>query len=245
MDKSISKLTDVKVDRSYSALFPPAQPVIPIPFFGHIEAAKVVTVGLNPSSEEIKAGFADGYWHEAMTAKAANGRLTEYFEYARHPFHRPHPWFDTWERALNIIGASYLDGTAVHVDLCPWATYSASKLEAMGFGKDFEDLVKDSLPGFWNTLASAHNAKLVLMAGAVSKRFYIHEFLKRYATGNDHIEGVVTRGGQAFVNELKLIVSGQEIPCLYTSCSPSSRKKEQLPQRIAEYGANLQRLLGA
>ena len=81
----------------------------PIPFFGNIESAKVLTVGVNPSRTEFDDNR--NWPREDMHAKDLKNRLVKYFN-PEESFCREHGWFEEWERVLNLINFSYFNGTA-------------------------------------------------------------------------------------------------------------------------------------
>jgi len=91
----------------------------PIPFFGNLSRARVVTMGLNPSNKEFTANRG---WFADMSPDVIAERLTSYFESTTL---LPHPWFKRWSEALTHINASY-ESNAVHLDLSPRATYPVS-----------------------------------------------------------------------------------------------------------------------
>ncbi len=108
----------------------------PVVSFGDVRTATVATLGLNPSDAE----FLDkGQWligdrqrFETLQSlglsrpedadddqvKAVLAASFDYFN--RNPYWR---WFSRLESVLNqALGVSYLDGSAVHLDLVQWAT---------------------------------------------------------------------------------------------------------------------------
>jgi hypothetical protein len=108
----------------------------PVVCFGDVEQAKVATLGLNPSDKEyldnngdelsgdqrrfetvksLEIESLDGASDEAI--QKVYQRCIRYFE--NNPYSR---WFDELDEILNGIGASYYDGSAVHLDLVQWAT---------------------------------------------------------------------------------------------------------------------------
>ena len=100
-------------------------PLHPVPFFGNLDGAAIVTIGLNPSSTEFEP------WRlwppEPMTADDLALRLAGYF---RSVNPRPHSWFGDYQEALGIIGGDYKIN-AVHLDLLPWPTYSPTYLDGL------------------------------------------------------------------------------------------------------------------
>jgi hypothetical protein len=223
-----------KVRAHFNDLFDPSLDTIPIPFFGDLLGAKVVTVGLNPSDGEIRGRG----WHQPISPAGIGERLLNYFNNNQH---RAHPWFDAWERSLNEIGVSYAGGTAAHVDLCPWATRPMSSLPDHD---RFELLVIQSIPWFWRFMRVVPNLRLVLMAGAVTKKYYLNEFLAKTRNADgDELVGKVARGGKAFVGYHQLRLSGKSFPVFFCSVSPSSRTSAMLPLRVGENRERLAKFL--
>jgi hypothetical protein len=142
----------------------------PIPFFGDATAATVLTVGVNPSAGE----FVGRSWPDHISVGELEARLVGYFNRSDVP---PHRWFSTWSEALNNLGASYQTGAA-HLDL------SARPTVAMGSIADwraFVRLVEGDARWFFKLLPLCKNAKVLLMAGCVTKRWYMHDFIARVA----------------------------------------------------------------
>lgn len=108
-------MTEVEAtDPRYAALKRPGIRTYPIPFFGRIDTATVLTVGTNPSPGE----FEDERWPMGADASYVSERLLNYFE--RPP--QSHPWFDAWRDALQQLNVSYESGEVAHVDVSPRAT---------------------------------------------------------------------------------------------------------------------------
>jgi hypothetical protein len=110
----------------------------PVPFFGHIESARVATVGINPSNREFVsidgtelsaedrrlptlASLGLSCWGEAnFTAlHTILSACREYFE--RNPYIG---WFGILERIIQPTGHSFYTplSSACHLDIVPWAT---------------------------------------------------------------------------------------------------------------------------
>jgi hypothetical protein len=94
--------------------YPPSQ--WPIPFFGNPATAQVATIGVNPSSDEFDEQRG---WASVTTTRQWKLRLRDYF---RHPV-PPHEWFEPWRTGLAVLGLSYEDGSAVHLDLSYMTAY--------------------------------------------------------------------------------------------------------------------------
>lgn len=110
----------------------------PVPFFGHLETARLATVGINPSNRE----FVDSAGNELQDAgrrlptldslslpswghadyvalRAILDACRTYFDH--NPYDR---WFGSLERLFEATGCSYYSpkATACHLDIVPWAT---------------------------------------------------------------------------------------------------------------------------
>ena len=122
---------------------PSGLPVVPGSFpvtsFGDPNRARVLTVGINPSSSEFmlpggKGLLPDGkkrFIDSSVLGIPSDTELDEnearvvlqgnknYFKTGNH-----YKWFDDMEKwVLSPLGYSYFDGTAAHVDVLQWATH--------------------------------------------------------------------------------------------------------------------------
>jgi hypothetical protein len=130
---NIAKHAATLVDRltwpEFEMTVPSALPVL---FFGQLDRARVATVGLNPSDKEYLSksgdeltgarrrfetlgslGLLDRREIDGSSAARALRRMQQYFE----PNSPVYAWFRPLERVLTGLGASFLDGSAVHLDL--------------------------------------------------------------------------------------------------------------------------------
>lgn len=105
--------------RDHPLLFPQNDRLYPIPFFGDVRRAEVVTIALNPAHPEFSEGRRWPINNEstALTPLALTNRLLCYF----HSQTPPHNFFDGCEMALRAIGCSYQDNAA-HIDVHPFPT---------------------------------------------------------------------------------------------------------------------------
>lgn len=123
--------------------FPVADCSVPVVFFGNFELANSATIGINPSATEFldKLGspiandrkrFVDrevlgvgnqDFLTEEQAEQVYASQLN-YFSPNANPYKK---WFDVLERHLSVFGVSYYDGSLVHLDLTPWATYPVWK----------------------------------------------------------------------------------------------------------------------
>jgi hypothetical protein len=112
--------------------------VHPIPFFGVIENAKIITIGLNPSVTEFTEV---GRWSEPLTACELTQRLVNYF---RLPDLAPHYWFAELQWSLEILHCSY-NFAAAHVDASPWTTHAPSRLKSKQQKDLYDKLLMDGI----------------------------------------------------------------------------------------------------
>lgn len=134
---SVARLLDA-LDRDRTVADKAIRWSCPVPFFGHLETARLATVGINPSNrefvdvagKELRAvsrrlptldsldlsswGHAD---YQALRAILEACRT--YFDH--NPYDR---WFGSLERLFETTGCSYYSpgATACHLDIVPWAT---------------------------------------------------------------------------------------------------------------------------
>lgn len=197
----------------------------PIPFFGNPETAAIITIGVNPSAGE----FVNRKWPAEMPPSTLTSRLAGYFADAPVP---PHPWFEGWGRALEVLGSSY-QTTAAHVDLSPRATAAMGSVPDW---KHFLEMVEEDVAWFFRLLPLCREARLLLAAGCVTKRWYMNDFIKRMAPAYGfRLEGEATTSGPGRSGLHRLVGPSVDLPLFFCSVSPSARKKELLVQRVAEH----------
>lgn len=219
----INEVNSVK--NEYRKLFYENIPIIPIPFFGDIANAKIITVGVNPSAGEIR----NNGWNSMMTAYDINKKLIGYFA-GNH-----HEWFSIWEKALNEINYSYKNGTAAHVDICPWATKSISTISQEGNMSLFERLLIQTLPSFYQVLKQCVNIDYIVLAGAATKSKYINEFLYNNCISDCKLLVKPERKSPApYINKHIMRIDNKDINTFSCSVSPSARgnRKEELIYKI-------------
>lgn len=212
----------------------PEHPVLPIPFVGHPATAKVITVGLNPSHGEFKAARG---WRAPLTAEALTARCKSYFDPDRQAA-PPHPWFAFWSEALTHIGASYANGSAVHIDLTPRPTRFVRKIQEAGQDKLFREMLQQDLWCFFAALDFCKNVKVLLLAGSATGKYYANQFLHEFAPDHGYTltPGFVPKDqpGPAKTACHTLKGHGREILVFFCSTSPSDRNNGHLlPNRIA------------
>jgi hypothetical protein len=217
----------------YAELYRIGLHVHPIPFFGDVMAARVLTVGVNPSAGE----FDGRAWPESLSIQELEKRLRGYFICAQ----KPHKWFETWSDALNLIGSSYLDGAA-HLDLSSRATISMGNVRNQVL---FENMVESDSRYFFELLPRCTSVRLLLLAGCVSQRRYMNDFIARVAPQYGfELLGHGQTAGEGRVGFHRLIGQGIDLPVFFCSVSPSGRNPQLLIERVKEYRVELTTRLG-
>ncbi len=138
----------------------PRVPLHPIPFFGNLESAKVITIGLNPAITEFSK---HRDWKSSLNNEDLTFRLVNYFRLAGIHYPPPHGWFSDISEFLHIIGCPHKIAAA-HVDLCPWTSIAPIRLTAARRNR-FWNLVDEQME-LWlaRTLAHARQAvKLIVI----------------------------------------------------------------------------------
>ena len=228
-------VADIEATRATFASFDrPGVMTHAIPFFGDVESAQVLTMGVNPSAGE----FVGRAWPGTMTPNALAERLKVYFDRAPVP---PHPWVATWSDALAPIGVSYGHGAA-HVDISPRAT---AAMGSHADWKEFARLVEADARWFFELLPLCRTARALLMAGCVTKRWYINDFIARIAPSNGYrLTGRAESTGEGRVGFHRLVGPGCDLPVFFCSVSPSGNKRHLLIQRVVSHQATIKAWLG-
>jgi hypothetical protein len=207
----------------------------PICCFGDLEKARAITVGLNPSKGEFAPR---DRWPASITHNELASRFLEYFTRGN-----SHQWFEPWSKALVHLNLSYTDGSAAHLDLSPRATTFVSDLKNASEKNLFLDMVKSDLWTFFGTLRHCPKAKLILVAGSVTGKYYINEFLQRFAPDYGYsLDGRFNRSehvGNGKTAFHTLSGADRTFPVFFCSTSPSARDTQVLPQRVAEHAERL------
>jgi hypothetical protein len=137
--------------------FPPSQ--WPIPFFGNPATALVATVGVNPSAGEFAL---DRDWADVKNTHDWKLRLRDYF---RHDV-PAHEWFEPWRIGLALLGVSYEEGTAAHLDLSYRAT-TAMLTNPKTDPAEFRRMVEHDAALFFQLLLLSPNLRLILTFGPI------------------------------------------------------------------------------
>jgi len=209
----------VETSEQYQALMPTGAQHPPLPFFGSLEQARVITFGLNPSAGEFSAGRG---WPVSMAAAALAERMENYFV-AEHP--SPHPWFRPWSTVLSMLGTSY-SSDAAHVDLSPRATKAASQFRSEPLRSLFVSMLVTDAKIWIEALRRAPSCSLVIAAGSATNDSsgYINEFIRdRLPQTGVRLLGPWRRqrgAGQTASHRIGL-PGGREIPLFFCSTGPT------------------------
>jgi hypothetical protein len=226
---------EAKTRGQFASLYRADVTAHPVPFFGNISKAVLLTVGVNPSATE----FVGRNWPQRIPSAELAARLHSYFDGAPVP---PHPWFEAWEQALASLRLSYRAGLA-HLDLSPRATISMGALDPAAFS----EMVEQDVESFFGVLPLCREARGLVLAGCVTKRWYAHRFLQRVAPrfGFALSEKSAT-AGPAKTSLLRLTGPDLSLPVFFCSVSPSARQnRELLSMRVSENAATIRTWLSS
>jgi hypothetical protein len=184
----------------------------PLPFFGSIDRAKVITLGLNPSAHEF---LPTRNWSKGTEDWIA-GQLVNYWNNVDRS---PHSWFQPWSTVLSHLGIAYAS-SAAHTDLSPRATNSR-KAELMPL---FLSMLRQDAPIWIEALSRASACRLVLAAGSATKKYYLNEFVSLAPSEHGGRLGgdwQRKRGAGQTVFQTIYLPNGREIPFFFCSTGPT------------------------
>jgi hypothetical protein len=217
-----------KTDSAYEVNLVKELATHPIPYFGKLEEAEVLTIGLNPSPGEFK----NGRWHgRTLATEDLACELHNYF----HCVVPGHPWFDKWSAAFRQLNETqqYENGRVAHVDLSPRATEVVSQVPNPDV---FDEMIRHDLRWLPDLLECAKSAQLLFMAGAVNKRKYLIEFLAKHGQG-DGIR-VIRRedSRRRTLGFYDLHFRSRCLPVFFSGSGPSARDRgAKLAQNISDH----------
>jgi hypothetical protein len=198
----------------YSELMP-VRPCLPVPFFGPVARAKVITFGLNPSTGE----FAKKRNWSRVTEEELPVELVNYWN---NESRKPHSWFQPWETVLSELGVSYTSNAA-HIDLSPRATNCRKgELRAL-----FISMLQTDAPVWIEALRCAPNCKLILAAVSATNdaKGYINEFISNRLPSEMGVRLIGPwsrrKGEGQTAHHTIAIRGGPEIPFFFCSTGPS------------------------
>jgi hypothetical protein len=218
----------------YDVLYYPHANRTAIPFFGDLETAEYVTVGVNPSSTELDKPF----WRGNPDAAAKANYLNNYFKSGNE-----HTWFKGWERALAPLKLSFKANVA-HLDLCTRGTKSVTAIQNDGNDELFLKMVEEEMSCFSRLFSEMFpRLKGVLLAGSVTGKFYLDEFLIDTLNTEfkfDPPRPFPRKQGRGRCEFYHISFQGKRIPIFFCTSSPSNKiNPDLLEGRILDH---LQRL---
>ena len=208
----------------------------PIPFFGKLEEAEILTVGLNPSPREFdNARCPDS----KISPKFLASELYNYFENDHRLWH---PWFEKWAAATSQMETSfqYKSGRVAHIDLSPRATQVMSRVPEV---ENFAKMIREDLVWLPALIECAKSAKILLIAGAVNREKYLMEFLVKH--GQAYQISIVRKdnGTSRSLGFYELRVGSRSLPVFFSGSSPSARDKgEKLTRNISTHREKILKL---
>lgn len=141
-------------------LFPNQDNLYPIPFFGDIRKAEVLTLALNPAWPEFRrGGNHERNWVPGLDSYALTTRLLHYFDL---PTPAPHRWFEERRAALDLLNCSYETNVA-HIDLHPFPTKFRNALGETQRKQIGDWVESESGSHLMQVLRVAPKAKLILV----------------------------------------------------------------------------------
>ena len=150
----------------------------PIPFFGDVLKARVLTVGVNPSSGEFAQSR---LWGNTLVVPHWQERLLNYFNWPEVPAHE---WFETWSISLELIRVSYSAGSAAHLDISPRPTKAMFKNNDTNH-PEFRAMVEHDVKWFFELLSKLPQVQLLLVAGPIPRangtKQQLADFIRREA----------------------------------------------------------------
>lgn len=153
-------------------IFPDKDNLHPIPFFGELQRAEVVTLALNPSHAE----FSIGRWpvnggSKRLTPNGLTNRLLSYFH---SPIHPANAWFDECEAGLLALGCSY-QTNAAHIDVHPFPTK---------FARDMNEDEQIIVGGFIHSQCADHLVSILSLFEQLKLIIAVDFFLPAAGGGN-------------------------------------------------------------
>lgn len=208
------------VRERFGKILPPSvEPWHPIPFFGLIDSATALTVAMNPSADEFRGRG----WTATLQAPDLAARLTSYFT------SEPHSWFGPLESPLRALGLRYGSNLA-HVDLVCRATRTITTADR----DEFLALADEEAGFFFDTLALAARARVLVLAGSMTNARYAHEHVARHASAFGWTFSPRPRRapGGPFASTHELQIGTRRLPVLFVSASVNRRDGPRHYQRL-------------
>jgi hypothetical protein len=202
----------------------------PIPFFGNISSAEVLTVGVNPSNGEF-APPRQIYWPAGMTPNQLLERLRSYFCGA----YPPHPWFEGWTESFRELDPrlSYTNGAVAHTDLSPRVTTPMSYIQDPLL---FEKMIRTDIKFLFRILFENKKIRLIMTGGQVLGPKYIAQWIRNLAP--KPLQLLPSGKGNRATSFYKFVGLGREVGLFSSGVGPTFRD-----QLIENVSANRDKLL--
>jgi hypothetical protein len=204
--------------------------ICPIPFFGNLESATILTVGVNPSDGE----FAPARWPDKISPEALHERLKNYFLYPC----SARKWFDGWKLAFKEIGEifSYEKEGAAHIDLSPRVTIPMSRVPDWPL---FIKMLESDIRWLFKAIECNQNVKLIMTGGKVLQKLYVARWIGLRAPTRFTFRCI--KNGIGLTCFYLLETPGRKIPIFSSHVSPTF--KQSLVQNVYTNRNQLRRFL--
>ncbi len=133
----------------------------PIPFFGDVLNARVLTVGVNPSNMEFTE---ERLWLQPLSVPNWQDRSLNYFHWPGVP---AYCWFETWSICLELLGLSYAAAEAAHIDVSPRPT--TPMLDKATDKPEFRAMVEHDVKWFFELVGKLPQIQLLVVAGPIPR----------------------------------------------------------------------------
>jgi hypothetical protein len=193
----------------------------PIPFFGRLESATVITVAMNPSGAEFSP---ERRWRADMSAAEIAERLHGYFLNTQPP---PYGWFREKCEAptLRGRGLTFGNGGLAHVDALAIPTKPPTPIK-----EPLLALAKRMDWTMFEALKLATNARVFVVTGSLTGSYDLHRWIaERGASYGVALDRKPERpsGGDFAAPYVVSFSDGRKVPMLFTSRGPSFWKERK------------------
>jgi hypothetical protein len=210
----------------------------PMPLFGRAFSTAYLTLGANPSADDLRAGN----WHRDRELPG------QCFDYFHSPTVRPHHFFADWESGLALLSPckfSYSLNLA-HLDLSPRATKSLSAINKSNDDKRrFMLVVKHDIEYLFRILAVLWpNLRGLFAAGTVTDDWYIDEVLCRHVPGVRFqfrrvcVLPVAAKSERSHPKLYELSYEGVSKPLFFCPVGPSATRPGMKERFLAQFHDN-------
>ena len=193
----------------------------PIPFFGFLNSAIVITVAMNPSGAEFASGRR---WRAEMPAAELAQRLHGYFTSADPP---PYGWFreKCEPPAIRRRGLTFANGGLAHVDAFAIPTGPVTPIK-----EPLLNLAKRMDWTMFEALKLATRARVLVVTGSLTGSYYLHRWIAErgaaYGVALDRRPEQPSGGDFAGAYTVSF-ANGRKVPMLFTSRGPSFWKERR------------------